>query len=400
MKIRSIFSAVTAFSVLPVTLMLSGATAGEALMASADLTRRAAYISAGAEIVSTPAASVSEETAEASAVVPSKLAAEVQPPQTMAAESTEPPADAIEADEPQPTARVITQNLTTVEDGLDYSAEGSRSGDIIRRCYSSQDTAGFLTLVSGAQVHNCTHVSDEELLAAAQELPPLQLELNSEEPQVLIVHTHTTESFEPYSRDYYDASFPSRSRESSHNMTAVGEVLAETLAENGITVLHDCTVHDYPSYTGSYDRSEETIRAALEQYPSIRVVIDLHRDAITEPDGTRIAPAIEIDGRSAAQFMIIAGCDDGRFNMPHYMENYRLAALIQNFSGAMYPDLARAVLFDYRNYNQHVTNGSLLIEVGSHANSLDESLYCAELLGEVMSKALAVLAVDEVVSEQ
>ncbi len=392
MKLRNIFSAITAFSVFPATLMLSGATAGEAMMATADLTRRAAYISAGAELVSEPAAA-GKQIVDVTAALHAKplTEAQVTRPQPQPSAELPPPTPAV-TDEPQSAAQVITRNLSEFDDGLDYGAEGSRSGAIVRRTYSTQDTGGFVTLVSGAQVHNCTHVSDEELLSAATELPPIQLQLNSEEPQVLIVHTHTTESFEPYSRSYYDVEFPSRTRDSSHNMSAVGEVLAQTLADNGISVLHDCTVHDYPSYTGSYDRSEETIRAALEQYPSIKVVIDLHRDAIVEGDGTRIAPSVEIDGKSAAQFMIIAGCDDGRFNMPNYMENYRLAALIQNFAGAMYPNLGRAVLFDYRNYNQHITNGSLLIEVGSHANSLDEALYCAELLGESMSKALAVLA--------
>ena len=168
--------------------------------------------------------------------------------------------------------------------------------------------------------------------------------------------------------------------------------MAETLAENGITVLHDGTVHDYPSYTGSYDRSEETIRAALAQYPSIKIVLDIHRDAIADDDSTRVAPVAVINGQSAAQFMIIAGCDDGRFNMPDYIENFKLAALIQNMSQAMHEGLARPVLFDYRNYNQHITTGSLLIEIGSHANSLDEALYTAQLLGESMAAALTVLS--------
>jgi len=113
---------------------------------------------------------------------------------------------------------------------------------------------------------------------------------------------------------------------------------------------------------------------------------------MAEGDGSRIAPTAIINGRNAAQFMIISGCDDGTFNMPHYMENFKLAALLQNMSEAMHPSLARPVLFDYRNYNQHITTGSLLIEIGSHANALEEALYTAELLGESMAAALAVLS--------
>ena len=158
-------------------------------------------------------------------------------------------------------------------------------------------------------------------------------------------------------------------------------------------MLHDGTVHDYPSYTGAYDRSEATIRAALEEYPSIKVIIDLHRDAISAADGSRTAPVAEINGKSAAQFMIIAGCDDGRFgNMPDYIENFKLACLFQQSAEKLYPGLARPVLFDYRNYNQHISTGSLLIEVGSHANSHDEAVYTGELLGDILSDALCSLA--------
>ena len=172
-------------------------------------------------------------------------------------------------------------------------------------------------------------------------------------------------------------------------MVRVGEVLAQRLADNGISVLHDGTIHDYPAYTGAYDRSEATIRAALEEYPSIKVIIDLHRDAISNPDGSRTAPTAVINGRNAAQFMIITGCDDGRFgNMPEYLENLRLACLIQQSAEQLYPGLARPILFDYRNYNQHISTGSLLIEVGSHANSLDEAVYSAELLGDSIAEAL------------
>ena len=125
----------------------------------------------------------------------------------------------------------------------------------------------------------------------------------------------------------------------------------------------------------------------------IKIIIDLHRDAIENPDGTRVAPTTEINGKSAAQFMIITGCDDGRFgNMPQYMENFKLACLMQRTAEELYPGLARAVLFDYRNYNQHLSTGSLLIEIGSHASSLDEAEYTAQLLGEIIAKAAQQLS--------
>lgn len=290
--------------------------------------------------------------------------------------------------EGQPAGRVISRNIEDFDDGLDLSAEGTHSGDIARVHYEASDTVDYVKLHNGGEARNCTDLSAETLAEASKELPGFKIEGASSEPQVLIMHTHTTESYEPYERDYYDINFPSRTRSVSRNMTAVGEALAKSLAAWGITVLHDGTVHDYPVYTGAYDRSEETIRKALEEYPSIKVVIDLHRDAIENSDGTRIAPVSEVNGKNAAQYMIIAGCDDGRFNMPNYMENFKFACLLQSCSEELYPGLARPLLFDYRNYNQHLTTGSLLIEVGSHANSFDEALYTGELLGDVLARAL------------
>lgn len=290
--------------------------------------------------------------------------------------------------EGQPSGTLITRGASEITDELDLTAEGSRSGTIIRRHYGESESPDTLTLSSGAQLRNMSSINNAELLQSAEKLPGFRLEKGSGEPQVLIMHTHTTESYEPYSRDYYDEEFPSRTRDCSRNMVAVGDALSKSLAERGVSVLHDCTEHDYPTYTGSYDRSEATIRAALEEYPSIKVVIDLHRDAIEEADGSRVAPVTDINGKTAAQFMIIAGCDDGRFNMPDYMENLRFACLLQNTSEEMYPGLARPVLFDYRNYNQHLSTGSLLIELGGHANSFEEAEYTGELLGEIMAAAL------------
>lgn len=397
MKIKKAVAVISAISVIPVSILLSDSTAGEFLSASSDIIRKTAYISAGVPL------------AESTYPVPQNASSaystpEPEPPEshpepivtstatTTASTSAAAPTESQQEPQRQDSAIIISQNISEFDDGLDYTAAGNNSGAITRRTYGDYSTGEYLTLASGAQVRNCTADTNQSLLAASAELPELDIELDSSEPQVLIIHTHTTESYEPYQRDYFDSEFPFRTRDSRHNMVAVGEILAQTLAENGISVLHDGTIHDYPAYTGAYDRSEETIRAILDEYPSIKVVIDLHRDAISDSDGSRIAPVAEINGKNAAQFMIIAGCDDGRFNMPNYIENFKLAALIQNSAELMYPTLARAVLFDYRNYNQHITTGSLLIEVGSHANSLDEALYTGELLGEIMANALSVLA--------
>lgn len=307
-------------------------------------------------------------------------------------ESPQPTAVTSEAPS-EPYARVITQNIAEFDDRVDRTSAGNRSGPIYRKHYGDYVGDDYIDLPGGGVVWNCTSDSAEKLTAAAESQPDIVVTPDVQKPQVLIVHTHTTESYEPYQRSYYDAEYPFRTRDPDYNMIRVGDALAQKLAEHGISVLHDGTIHDYPAYTGAYDRSEVTIRAALEEYPSIKVIIDLHRDAISSADGSRTAPVAEINGRNAAQFMVITGCDDGRFgNMPEYLENFRLACMIQSSAEKLYPGLARPILFDYRNYNQHISTGSLLIEVGSHANSLDEAVYSGELLGDCMADALLKLS--------
>ena len=128
------------------------------------------------------------------------------------------------------------------------------------------------------------------------------------------------------------------------------------------------------------------MQAYLERYPSIKVVLDVHRDAIEDSDGTRVKPVCEIDGESTAQVMVIAGCGNGSsIALPNWRLNLRFAAEWEATMESAYPGLTRPVLCGYRFYNQDLTTGSLLIEIGGHANTLDEALRA----GEYAAKALA-----------
>lgn len=262
----------------------------------------------------------------------------------------------------------------------------SRDGTIAAVSYGVIEGDSYINLDNG-QVRNITSVSNEDLIAESRLAPDFEIERNGE-PQILIMHTHATESYEPYERDFYDSSFSSRTTDPTMNMIAVGDKIAAELEAAGIAVLHDTTLHDYPSYNGSYDRSRETVQKYLDDYPSIKIVLDVHRDAIERDSGDRIAPVAEIDGKNAAQVMIISGCDDGTMDMPNYMKNFRFAALLQNQLESDWEGLTRPVLFDYRKYNQDMTTGSILIEVGGHANSIDQALYSGELIGKSLVNCL------------
>lgn len=263
----------------------------------------------------------------------------------------------------------------------------SRDGNIAFVQYGKYNGDEFLYLDGAGQVKNVTYLSNDVLLEESRKKPEFTIETNGE-PQILIMHTHTTESFEPYERDFFDASFSSRTTDERMNVVSVGNAIQKELEAAGIGVIHDTEMYDYPSYNGSYDRSRISVQRILDENPSIKIVLDIHRDSIERNDGTRIAPLTEIDGKSAAQVMIISGCDDGTMNMPNYMQNFRLASLLQTQLETDYPTLTRPVLFDYRKYNQDLTTGSLLIEVGGHANSIDQAIYSGTLVGKSIVEAL------------
>ena len=256
----------------------------------------------------------------------------------------------------------------------------------IRSVYLSPD-AGSVQLAAGT-IRNMTEHPDADLIAAVDTVNlPFSVQVGSAEPQILILHTHATETYQTHPELYYDPEFTARTRNTALNMCAVGQVMADVLNAAGITTLHDTTLHDSPSYTESYARSRATAQSYLQKYPSIKIVLDVHRDAIEDSDGTRVKPLCQIDGQDTAQVMLIAGCDNGTTaKLPNWKLNLRFAAAWQQAMCAQYPGLARPVLCGYRFYNQDLAAGCLLLEVGGHANTLAE----AERAGELAAKALVM----------
>ena len=235
-------------------------------------------------------------------------------------------------------------------------------------------------------IKNNTSVSAAEVAAEVQNPLPFAIELNSPDPQVLIMHTHATECYRPAEGLWFLPGDGARTTDRAANMCAVGAVMADTLNAAGIHTLHDQSLNDYPSYTGSYGNSRAVVQQYLAQYPSIKVVLDVHRDAIEKEDGTRMAPVAEIGGRKAAQVMLICGCDNGdTVSLPNWRQNLRFAAAWEGAMEGMYPGFTRPVLFSYRFYNQDLTTGSLLIEIGTHGNNLNEALYAGQLAANALA---------------
>lgn len=211
-------------------------------------------------------------------------------------------------------------------------------------------------------------------------------------PSVLIVHTHTSESYLLQERDYYTKNDAARTTDDAKNVVAVGEVLKQTLEKGGVGVVHATEKHDYPEYTGSYNRAAATIKKYLKQYPSIKIVIDLHRDSVSDAQNNKTALVKEVAGKKAAQVMLVCGCQDGEVSgFEGWQKNLQLAVKLQQTTEVLYPGLTRPILLTARRYNLNLTPGSLLLEFGTEANTLTQAKYSAELVGKALVSVINTL---------
>ena len=243
------------------------------------------------------------------------------------------------------------------------------------------------TIAGGLSIKNSTSyvVDARELLSKGC---PIRLE--SGKPQILIVHTHSSEAYSPAGLDRYDDTGANRTQDNNYNVIRIGDELDRLLTEQGLEVIHDRGCYDYPSYTGSYNRSGEAVEKYLAEYPSICIVIDLHRDALGSDDVTYKTVATE-SGVCASQLMFVMGSDEGGLDYPNWKQNLSLALYLQNAVLSKYPSLMRPVtLVGYR-YNQHLTSGSMILEVGSNGNTLQEALAAIRLFADAAGPALLEL---------
>ena len=244
---------------------------------------------------------------------------------------------------------------------------------------------------TGISVNDSTNSNTDlnEILNADFSPDFADYELFSGEPLVLIYHTHTSESFEETHRGFYYEDDVYRTDDKSKNVCAVGEALKSALEKNGITVIHDTTVHDSPAFNGAYSRSRETALSILEKYPQIKITIDLHRDAMITDEGLSYKPTATVDGKKAAQMMIIAGCDkDNELGYSNWLENLPFSLHVQKTAQEKYPTLMRPLMFCNRSYNMGLTNTSFLLEVGTQSNTLKEAVYSGTLMGNILSEII------------
>lgn len=286
----------------------------------------------------------------------------------------------------------VKSSLTDVDDDISKliknaqkkASKDKKDGDIYEYTFTDDGATDSFARVKVKNT-NETQIDIEKKLKEK-----LGLRVNKKEPAVLIYHTHTTETYQLLDRDFYAQGFLSRSNDENRNMVRVGKAITDEIEKQGYKVIHVTDVFDNP-YTGAYSRSREVIEEYLEKYPSIQITLDVHRDAIQNDSGIKTKPVSTVNGKKAAQIMLVTGCQEegnGITDLPEWEKNLTFALKLQNELETDFEGITRPVFFCARSYNMGLTPMSLLVEVGTDANTLDEAVYSGKMVGRALSDIL------------
>ena len=278
-----------------------------------------------------------------------------EPATTVPEETESPPATVAETEGPPPTVAE-----TTPPDEKEAPAQAVFG-------------AGDASLVKVNSV--CGYDADLPALLQA----PLSWNLTEEGPKVLILHTHGSESYKK-TEDYKESS-AYRTKNKDYNVVSIGERIKEVLESGGIGVVHDKTLHDVPSYNAAYANSRESMEKYLKKYPTISLVLDIHRDSVEDENGKEMKFSIKAGGESVAKLMLVVGTDAGGLAHPNWPDNMSLAVKLHAQLEKNTPGICRAISFRNQRFNQDLSPGALIVEVGSAGNTRQEALAAAELLG-------------------
>lgn len=232
-------------------------------------------------------------------------------------------------------------------------------------------------------VYNSVKIKNESKYQLKQEILKPDFELINKK-DIIIYHTHTCESYTPTKENNYEASGNFRTIDSNYNISRVGQELEKNLSDM-FNVNHNTTYHDYPAYSGSYTRSLATIKSLIpENYSGL--IIDLHRDALG--NNSNYAPKVQIGDEVAAQIMFVIGTNGGGLTHLNWERNLKTAIKIQEKANEMYPGLFKPIILRDSRYNQHVSDGACIIEVGATGNTLEECNISMKYLAKVLEEVL------------
>ena len=207
-------------------------------------------------------------------------------------------------------------------------------------------------------------------------------------PLVLIIHTHTTEAYVDDGGDGYCEKTEYRTSDPEKNVVAVGRVILDRLNERGIPALQCTSIHDDGDFYKSYERSEADVKEYLKKYPSIRHILDVHRDSVTRGDNEQVATLSSVDGKRAAQLMFVVGTDEFGADHPGWKQNLKVAVSLQLRLNSSYKNIARPISLRGASFNEQYSPGYLLLEVGSCANTLEEAKLSAAAFADIYADVI------------
>ena len=269
------------------------------------------------------------------------------------------------------------------EDGNNLPTTTTAPDGIVAKTMVAGSSAKYITS-GNVSVYNHTDYAVD--IDALLDVAPA-LSARGEGPRVLIYHSHATEAYTMDGTDMYEVSDSYRTLDTEKNMVRVGEEMAAVFEAAGIGVIHDTTLYDYPNYNDAYSRSLAGVSALLKEYPSVVLVLDVHRDALTASDGT-IYKVVAGTVDNCAQVMMVMGSDAGGVSHPNWRVNLALALSIQNALAQKWATLARPTVLRTGRFNQHLSTGSILVEVGSHGNTLQEAITAARLFARTVAEMM------------
>ena len=249
------------------------------------------------------------------------------------------------------------------------------SEDIVERSFHPNSSEVYAQAGEVYILNRTSKTLDVAALASA----PLDIRLPQKSgPEILIMHTHGSEAYAQEGANVYTETDTARTTDTQYNIIRVGDEIERIFTEMGLSVIHDRALYDYPSYNGAYDRSRAAVEQYLKDYPSIQIVLDVHRDALVGEDGTIYKAVTELDGVKTAQVLMVMGSDDGGLPHPNWDKNLSLSMRIQHRMNTLWPGLSRPTILRSSRFNQQLSQGSILVEVGSHGNTLQEALAGAQ----------------------
>ncbi len=232
------------------------------------------------------------------------------------------------------------------------------------------------------EVHNYTSFK----IDIAQLLKePFKINFSKKGPKALIYHTHTSESYVLREKDLGKKGVAAYNKDPRYSVVRVGEELARNLKKYGIDVLHNGTVHD-TNFPASYGASLKTLQKYVKSYPSLKIMFDIHRDGLGNGEKLRITT--KINGKNAAQVMLVVGTNGNGLPHPQWKENLKFALRLQEVLNSKYPGLARPILISKNRYNQQMTNETLIIEIGGDGNLLSESIESTKYVAEAVNTVI------------